>query len=104
VHVLVALLALGSMYGAEAASGNTTWLKYQTDMLRELRLNEVIPAGLKNTSHSNASKHRATEAASARSQTERGKPITSCSFAKYFASAAPTLPVMPVTAIRIRLQ
>ena len=47
VHVLVALLALGSMYGAEAASGNTTWLKYQTDMLRELRLNEVIPAGLK---------------------------------------------------------
>lgn len=47
IHVLVAVLALGSMFAAESLSGNTTWLKYQTDMLRELRIEEVIPAGLK---------------------------------------------------------
>lgn len=47
LHILVAVLALGSMFAAESAGGNTTWLKYQTDMLRELRLEEVIPAGLK---------------------------------------------------------
>lgn len=47
LHILVATLALGSMFVAESAGGTTTWLKYQTDMLRELRLEEVIPAGLK---------------------------------------------------------
>jgi phospholipid/cholesterol/gamma-HCH transport system permease protein len=47
LHILVAVLALGSMFAAEATSGNTTWLKYQTDMLRELRIEEVVPAGLK---------------------------------------------------------
>lgn len=47
LHVLVAALALGGMFAAESLSGHTTWLKYQTDSLRELRLHEVIPAGLK---------------------------------------------------------
>ena len=47
IHVLVASLALGSGYLAELATGQTTWLKYQSAILSELRLDEVVPAGLK---------------------------------------------------------
>ncbi|MFO0851198.1 MAG: ABC transporter permease [Gemmataceae bacterium] len=47
LHVLIAGLALGGGYLAESVAGGTTWLKYQTAVLRELRLHEVVPAGLK---------------------------------------------------------
>jgi phospholipid/cholesterol/gamma-HCH transport system permease protein len=47
LHVLIAGLALGGGYLAESVAGQTTWLKYQTAVLRELRLHEVVPAGLK---------------------------------------------------------
>lgn len=47
LHVLIAGLALGGGYLAESVAGSTTWLKYQTAVLRELRLHEVVPAGLK---------------------------------------------------------
>lgn len=47
IHVLVASLALGSGYLAELVTGQTTWLKYQSAILSELRLDEVVPAGLK---------------------------------------------------------
>ena len=47
IHVLVASLALGSGYLAELVTGQTTWLKYQNAILSELRLDEVVPAGLK---------------------------------------------------------
>ena len=47
LHVLVAALALGSGFLAEATAGQTTWLKYQAAVLAELRLNEVVSAGLK---------------------------------------------------------
>ncbi|OWK34801.1 MlaE family ABC transporter permease [Fimbriiglobus ruber] len=47
LHVLITILALGSGYVAEAIAGQTTWLKYQNALLQELRLDEVIPAGLK---------------------------------------------------------
>jgi phospholipid/cholesterol/gamma-HCH transport system permease protein len=47
LHVLIATLALGSGYFAELIVGNTTWLKYQSAVLRELYLVDVIPALLK---------------------------------------------------------
>ena len=47
LHVLVAALALGSGYVAEVLTGRTTWLNYQAAILGELRLGEIIPAGLK---------------------------------------------------------
>ena len=47
LHVVVAGLAVGSGYAAEAVGGNMPWVKYQTLVLQELRLNEVLPAGLK---------------------------------------------------------
>lgn len=47
LHVLIAALAIGSGYVAESVAGQTTWLKYQTSVLQELRLADVVPAGLK---------------------------------------------------------
>lgn len=47
LHALVSALAIGSGFLAEATVGSTSWLKYQTAVLAELRLNEVLPAGLK---------------------------------------------------------
>jgi phospholipid/cholesterol/gamma-HCH transport system permease protein len=47
LHVLIAALALGSGFVAESIIGQTTWLKYERAVLQELRLHEVLPAGLK---------------------------------------------------------
>jgi phospholipid/cholesterol/gamma-HCH transport system permease protein len=47
LHVVVSGLAIGSGFVAEAAGGSMTWAKYQALVLQELRLNEVLPAGLK---------------------------------------------------------
>jgi phospholipid/cholesterol/gamma-HCH transport system permease protein len=47
LHVLVSALAIGSGFAAETVSGSTSWMKYQTAVLAELRLPEIVPAGLK---------------------------------------------------------
>jgi phospholipid/cholesterol/gamma-HCH transport system permease protein len=47
LHVVVAGLAIGSGYAAELVGGNMDWVKYQSLVLQELQLNEVLPAGLK---------------------------------------------------------
>jgi len=47
LHVVVSALAIGSGYTAEMVGGNMPWVKYQALVLQELRLNEVLPAGLK---------------------------------------------------------
>ena len=47
LHVLIAATALGSGFVAELATGSTTYLKYDTAAVRELVLEDVIPAGLK---------------------------------------------------------
>ena len=47
LHVLIAAVAMLSGYAAEAIGGQTTALKYQTAVLRELYLSDVLPAGLK---------------------------------------------------------
>jgi phospholipid/cholesterol/gamma-HCH transport system permease protein len=47
LHILISAIALGSGFLAESVSGSTSWLKYQTAILKELRLEEVVPAGLK---------------------------------------------------------
>ena len=47
LHTLIAGLAIGGGYLAESLSGSTTYLRYSTAALRELRLNEALPAGLK---------------------------------------------------------
>ncbi len=47
LHVLIAMTALGSGFVAESVTGSTTYLKYDTAALRELLLQDVIPAGLK---------------------------------------------------------
>lgn len=47
LHVVVSILAIASGYSAESAGGGMDWVKYQTQVLQELRLNEVLPAGLK---------------------------------------------------------
>lgn len=47
LHILIAVLALGSGYVAESLSGSTTWLRYRTAILAELPFVEVILAGCK---------------------------------------------------------
>lgn len=47
LHVLIAATALGSGFVAELATGSTTYLKYDTAAVRELLLQDVIPAGFK---------------------------------------------------------
>lgn len=47
LHVLIAAVALGSGFAAESLAGQTTLLKYQTAVLRELYLIDVLPAALK---------------------------------------------------------
>ncbi len=47
LHILIATTALGSGFVAEMATGSTTYLKYDTAAVRELLLQDVIPAGLK---------------------------------------------------------
>jgi phospholipid/cholesterol/gamma-HCH transport system permease protein len=47
LHVLIAAVALGSGYVAESIAGQTSWLRYQSAVLQELRLGEVVSAGLK---------------------------------------------------------
>jgi phospholipid/cholesterol/gamma-HCH transport system permease protein len=47
LHVLIAVVALGGGFAAEAVAGQTTWLKYRTAAVAELRWHEVLPAGLK---------------------------------------------------------
>jgi phospholipid/cholesterol/gamma-HCH transport system permease protein len=47
LHVLIAATALGSGYVAETLTGSTSYLKFATASLRELALEDVLPAGLK---------------------------------------------------------
>lgn len=47
LHVLIAATAIGSGFVAESVTGSTTFLKYDTAALRELVLQDVIPAALK---------------------------------------------------------
>lgn len=47
LHILIAAVALGSGYLAESVIGSTYWLRYQAAVLAELRLHEVMAAGLK---------------------------------------------------------
>ncbi len=47
LHILIAATALGSGFVAELVTGSTTYLKFDTAALRELLLQDVIPAGLK---------------------------------------------------------
>ena len=47
LHVLIAGLAVGGGFVAESLSGSTTYLRYSTAVLRELRLGDVLPAALK---------------------------------------------------------
>lgn len=47
LHVLTAALALGSGFIAESLTGETTWRKYETAVLSELRLGDVLPAAAK---------------------------------------------------------
>ncbi len=47
LHILIAAMALGSGFVAESLTGSTTTLKYMTAALRELSLEDVLPAGLK---------------------------------------------------------
>lgn len=47
LHTLIAALALGSGFAAESLTGHTTRLKYERAVLQELRLWDVVPAGLK---------------------------------------------------------
>jgi len=47
LHILIAGTAILSGFVAEVASGQTTVLKYQTAVLRELYLSDVLPAALK---------------------------------------------------------
>jgi phospholipid/cholesterol/gamma-HCH transport system permease protein len=41
--------ALGGSYAAEALGGNMSWMRYRTESLRGLRLEDVLPATLKTT-------------------------------------------------------
>ncbi len=47
LHVLIAATALSSGFIAEQVTGSTTYLKYDTAAVRELLLQDVVPAGLK---------------------------------------------------------
>jgi phospholipid/cholesterol/gamma-HCH transport system permease protein len=47
LHVVIAATALGSGFVAELVTGATTYLKYDAQAVRELLLEDVIPAALK---------------------------------------------------------
>ena len=47
LHVLISTTAIASGFVAELASGNTTVLRYQTAVMRELYLADVLPAAMK---------------------------------------------------------
>jgi phospholipid/cholesterol/gamma-HCH transport system permease protein len=47
LHVIIATLAISSGFLAELVSGSTTVLKYQSAVMRELRLAEIVPAAMK---------------------------------------------------------
>lgn len=47
LHMVVSVLAVGSGFAAEAVGGSMAWAKYQTLVMQELRLGEVVPSGLK---------------------------------------------------------
>jgi phospholipid/cholesterol/gamma-HCH transport system permease protein len=47
LHVLIAATAVGSGFVAESVTGQTTYLKYDTAAMRQLLLEDVVPAGLK---------------------------------------------------------
>jgi phospholipid/cholesterol/gamma-HCH transport system permease protein len=47
LHILITSIAMGSGFVAENVTGSTTELKYTTAAMRELLLQDVIPAGLK---------------------------------------------------------
>lgn len=47
LHVLIAAVALVSGYAAESVTGQTTLLKYDAAAMRDLYLNDVVPAALK---------------------------------------------------------
>src|SRR5262245_24515746 len=47
LHVIIATTAILSGFAAELVSGSTTILKYQTAVMRELYLADVLPAALK---------------------------------------------------------
>ncbi|MCI0705608.1 MAG: ABC transporter permease [Planctomycetia bacterium] len=47
LHILISATALGSGYLAESLTGQTTYLKYDTAAMRQLFLEDVVPAGLK---------------------------------------------------------
>ncbi len=47
LHILITATALASGFAAETLTGSTTYLKYDTAAVRELLLEDVIPAGLK---------------------------------------------------------
>ncbi len=47
LHIMIAATALGSGFVAEMVTGSTTYLKYDTAAVRELLLQDVIPAGSK---------------------------------------------------------
>lgn len=47
LHILIAATAILSGFVAEAAAGGTTVLKYQTAVMRELYLYDVLPAAMK---------------------------------------------------------
>jgi phospholipid/cholesterol/gamma-HCH transport system permease protein len=47
LHIYIAALALFSGYVAENIVGNTNWLRFQTESLKELYAQDVIPAALK---------------------------------------------------------
>jgi phospholipid/cholesterol/gamma-HCH transport system permease protein len=47
LHVVVSAVAIGSGFVAESVGGGASWVRYQTAVLAELRLPDVVPAGLK---------------------------------------------------------
>jgi len=47
--VFISYSALGGGYVAEALGGNLSWVQYRTESLRDLRLEDVLPATLKTT-------------------------------------------------------
>ncbi len=47
LHVLIAATALGSGFAAETVTGSTSYLKFDTAAVRELVLEDVIPAAVK---------------------------------------------------------
>jgi phospholipid/cholesterol/gamma-HCH transport system permease protein len=47
--VFITYLAIAGSYGAELLGGNLTWTQYRSACLRELRLQDMLPAVLKTT-------------------------------------------------------